>query len=170
MKKTLILRLFVSLALTGLLLAAAFPAGPLAAEKDAGAGAVLDAAETVFQNMQKRDYPALWTGLSAKTRQSIVASVQKAESKSGRNHSEAEVRKDFETGGPLAREYWDAYLVQFDPKTVLDESRWTMGEIKKDRAEIILRYKKSEHDAVLQLFREGGAWRLGLDETFSTRQ
>lgn len=168
MKKTLILRLFVPLAV--LLLVVVFPAGPRAAEKGADTGAVLDAAESVFQNMQKRDYPALWAGLSAKTRQSIVASVQKAEKKSGRNHAEAEVRTDFETGGRLSREYWDAYLVQFDPKTVLEESRWTMGEIKKGRVEIAIRYRKSEHDAILQLFREGGAWKLGLDETFSTRQ
>jgi len=42
--------------------------------------------------------------------------------------------------------------------------------VKKDRAEIVLRYRKSDHDAILKLFFEAGAWRVGLDETFSTRQ
>ena len=168
MKRTLSLDSILLFA--ALLAVLVFPAGSQAAEKGADPGEVLDAAESVFRNMQKRDYPALWGGLSAKTRQSIVASVQKAESKAGRDHAEAEVRTDLETGGRLSREFWDAYLVQFNPGTVLEESRWTMGEIKKDRAEIAIRYKKSEHDAILKLFREGGAWKVGLDETFSTRQ
>jgi uncharacterized protein involved in type VI secretion and phage assembly len=45
-----------------------------------------------------------------------------------------------------------------------------MGPVQKNRAEIILRYQKSDHDALLKLFREEGLWKVGLDETFSTRQ
>jgi len=107
---------------------------------------------------------------SAETRRNVVKSVGKALGKAGRDDTEEQIRTDFEKGGEIAREYWGAYLSQFDPTMVLKESRWTMGEIKKDRAEIAIRYKKSEHDAILKMFREGGAWKVGLDETFSTRQ
>jgi hypothetical protein len=69
-----------------------------------------------------------------------------------------------------AKGYWSGYLSSFDPKTVLEQSAWKMGEIKKDRAEIILRYRKSSNDAILKMYREEGSWKVGLDETFSTRQ
>jgi len=148
----------------------AFPLALPAADTNADIGNILTAAESVFQNMEKRDYPALWNGLSAETRRSIIKSVGKALGKAGRDVAEERIQADFEQGGEIAREYWGAYLTQFDPKTVLEESKWTMGEIKKDKAEILLRYRKSEYDAILKLFREEGAWKVGLDETFSTRQ
>jgi len=45
-----------------------------------------------------------------------------------------------------------------------------MGPVRNDRAEIVLRHKKSEHDARIQMFREEGVWKIGLKETFSTRE
>ena len=120
--------------------------------------------------MQRGQYTTLWQGLTAGTQRTIVRDVRKALDKEGKAQSEADVRRDMETGGELAREYWSGYLSNFNPKTVLEESRWRMGEIKKDRAEIILRYRKSENDAILKMFREGGVWKVGLDETFSTRK
>jgi hypothetical protein len=158
------------LVVAALLAALAFPPASRAADKAGDSGAILDAAESVFRGMAKRDYPAIWAGLSARTRQSIVRAVGKAEEKAGRKGDEDPIRADFEKGGETARAYWEAYLAQFDPKTVLEESKWTMGAVKKDRAEIVLRYRKSDHDAILKLFFEAGAWRVGLDETFSTRQ
>ncbi len=148
----------------------AVPAVLRAADTGADIDDILTAAESAFQNMAKRDYAALWGGLTAETRRNIVKSVVKALGKAGRDDTEEQIRTDFEKEGEIAREYWGAYLSQFDPAMVLEESRWTMGEIKKDRAEIAIRYKKSEHDAILKMFREGGAWKVGLDETFSTRQ
>jgi len=131
---------------------------------------ILNAAESVFLNMEKRDFPALWRGLTAETQRAIVRNVHKAVVKEGKTFSEEEVRADIEKGGRLALDYWEGYLSRFDPKTVLEESRWTFGEFKKDRAEIILRHKKSDYDAHLKMFREGGLWKVGLDETFSVRQ
>lgn len=148
----------------------AFPAVVAAAEDQKETAEILDAAEAVFQNMVKRDYPALWRGLTAETQRNIIRNVQKAEGKVGREHTEEQLRSAFRNGETLAREYWEAYLTQFDPKTVLNESRWSMGPVIKNRTEIILRHHKSDYDARLKMFREEGLWRVGLDETFSTRQ
>jgi hypothetical protein len=152
-----------------LLVCLIFPGAPAAAA-DADHAEILAAAESIFQHMEKRNYPALWEGLSEATRRSIARSVGKAIARAGGEAAEEGIRADFATGGPIARQYWEAYLAQFDPRTVLEESRWSMGAVKRDRAEIVLRYRKSRHDTILKLVREGGAWHVGLDETFSTRQ
>jgi hypothetical protein len=131
---------------------------------------VLSAAEAVFQNMSQAAYPALWAGLSSKSRQSIIKNVRKALGKGGLDYADERIGADFAAGGELARDYWTNYVLQFEPRLILEESKWTMGELKKDTAEIIIRYKKSDRNAVLKMFREEGAWKVGLEETFSTRK
>lgn len=131
---------------------------------------ILNAAESVFQNMSKASYPALWAGLTAESRKSVIRNVRKALGKTGLDYAEERIRVDFERGEELARGYWTGYLSQFDTKTVLEESKWSMGEVKKDKAEIVIRYKKSGQDAILKMFREGGVWKVGLHETFSARE
>jgi hypothetical protein len=130
---------------------------------------ILTAAESVFLNMSQAAYPALWTGLSTQSRKSIIRNVRKALNKAGLDYSEDRISADFEKGGEIAGGYWKGYLSEFDPKTVLEGSKWSMGEVRKDRAEIIIRYKKSQHDAILQMFREEGVWKAGLSESFATR-
>ncbi len=132
--------------------------------------AILEAAESVFQNMARGDYSALWEGLSARTQRAIAGSVFKALAKEGNPATEKTVSEELAKGGQIAREYWGGYLSQFDPKTVLEESRWSMGEVVKDRAIILLRYRKSENDAKLLLFFERGGWKVGLHESFHTRE
>jgi hypothetical protein len=147
-----------------------FPALARSAADPKETADILNAAESVFQSMEKRNFPALWRGLTADTQRTIIRSVSKASVKAGMNFGEKEIRDDFEKGGGMARDYWGGYLSEFDPKTILEESRWTMGEVKKERAIIVLRYRKSDRDALVKMFREGGLWKVGLDETFSTRQ
>ncbi len=139
-------------------------------EQDKDIDDILRAAESVFQNMSTAAYPALWSGLSVQSRKNITQNVQKALIKAGLDYTIERICADFEQGGELARAYWTDYVLQFDPKLVLEESKWGMGAIKKDRAEIIIRYKKSDQDAILQMFREDGVWKTGLEETFSTRR
>ena len=55
------------------------------------------------------------------------------------------------------------------PDIVLNESKWEIGKVGSDEAEIVLQYKKSEKPAVLKLFKEDNAWKLGLDESFGAR-
>lgn len=148
----------------------AYPAITPAAEDPKETAEILDAAEAMFKNMAARDFPALWRGLTAETQRNIVRNVGKAEGKIGNEYTDEQIRNAFQNGEALAREYWKAYLTWFDPKTVLNESQWTMGKVNKHRAEIILRHHKSDHDALLKMYREEGRWKVGLDETFSARQ
>ncbi|GAB4235945.1 MAG: hypothetical protein OHK0028_12670 [Deltaproteobacteria bacterium] len=79
------------------------------------------------------------------------------------------VRNDFLAGGPIARDYWDAFLRRFDPDEPLEHSRWEMGPLKKDRAEVLLTRHGADHPARLMMYRENGAWKAGLVETFWSR-
>lgn len=132
---------------------------------------IFAAAESFFNNMRKSDYPSIWSGLTVESRARIVRNVHKEMRKAGiGEYTDERIRNDFETNGEISNAYWRGYLVQFDPKTILEESRWTMGQVKKDRAEIIIRYRKSQHDAILKMYLQEGLWKVGLEETFYTRR
>jgi len=131
---------------------------------------ILGAAESVFKSMKARDYPAIWQGLTMETRNEIVASVRKAEKKTGQEYTAEQIAQDFATGGPQAKAYWEAYLNVFNPDMVLEDCKWSMGPIEKNVAAVIVQHKKSDKPAILILKKEGGAWRLGLDETFGARK
>lgn len=133
------------------------------------AEAILTAAEGVFKAMKEKDYRGLWQGLTAKTRDEIVASVIKEAKKREQalNAGEDDLKRDFAEGGTNAQDYWNAYTSVFNPDMVLRESRWSLAEVKKDRAVVSILYRKAEHPALLQLKKEDGAWRVGLEETFS---
>jgi hypothetical protein len=151
--------------------------------------AILARAESLFQSMKNRDYPAIFAALSAKSRETIVAetasalaaavrktpggkptddNAQVAAEKNPAPGPEA-VRRDFVAGGPIAREYWDAFLRRFDPDAALEHSRWQIGSVGKDRAEILLTHHGADRPATLKMFREDGGWKAGLVETFWSR-
>jgi hypothetical protein len=69
----------------------------------------------------------------------------------------------------LAKAHWNSYLNAFDPDSVLEQSKWGMGAIKKDKAEINILYKESAKPAVLILYMEGNLWKVGLEEAFGPR-
>jgi hypothetical protein len=161
-------------------------------EDDPAVPAILDRAESLFQSMKVRDYPAIFAALSAKSRETIVAetasalaaaAIQAPPGKtSGADTSSAPattakipvpgieaVRNDFVAGGPIARDYWDAFLRRFDPDAALEHSRWEIGSARKDRAEILLTHHGADRPAVLKMFIEGGGWKVGLVETFWSR-
>jgi hypothetical protein len=69
----------------------------------------------------------------------------------------------------LAKAYWNSYLNAFDPDRVLEQSKWDIGAMKKDKAEINILYKKSAKPAVLLIYMEGNVWEVGLEETFGSR-
>jgi hypothetical protein len=152
--------------------------------------AILDRAESFFQSMKVRDYPAIFAALSAKSRETIVAettaafaaaaakqapqgkptsdNAAPAPAKASPPEPEA-VRSDFVAGGPIARDYWDAFLRRFDPDAALEHSRWEIGSVGKDRAEILLTHHGADHPATLKMFLEDGGWKVGLVETFWSR-
>ena len=169
-----------------LILSLCLPVSAASPEDHPAVPAILDRAESLFQSMKSRDYPAIFAALSAKSRETIVAetssamAVAAAQAPPGKPSSadttpalpkdpapgpEA-VRRDFVAGGPIARDYWDAFLRRFDPNLALEHSRWEIGSVEKDRAEILLTHHGADHPATLKMFREDGGWKVGLAETF----
>jgi len=139
--------------------------------------AILARAESLFQSMKSRDYPAIFAALSAKSRETIVAETSSALATDAKQAPPAKasppdpeaVRRDFVAGGPIAREYWDAFLRRFDPDAALEHSRWEIGSVGKDRAEVLLTHHGADHPARLKMFLEDGGWKTGLVETFWSR-
>jgi len=165
------------------------PASAASPEDDPAVPAILDRAESLFQAMKVRDYPAIFAALSAKSQGTIVtetasafaaaakqappgkatsADNASAPAKASPPDPEA-VRSDFVAGGQIAQNYWDAFLRRFDPDAALEHSRWEIGSVGKDRAEILLTYRGADHPATLKMFREDGGWKVGLVETFWSR-
>ena len=165
------------------------PAWAASPQDDPAVPAILDRAESLFRSMKVRDYPAIFAALSAKSRETIVAETTSALAAAGTQvrpegptavdpptapaenppYGPEAVRSDFVAGGPIARDYWDAFLRRFDPDAALEHSRWEIGSVKKDRAEILLTHHGADHPATLKMFREDGNWTVGLVETFWSR-
>lgn len=166
------------------------PARAASLEGHPAVPAILARAESLFQSMKVRDYPAIFAALSAKSRETIVAETSSALAAAAKQAPPLEpaaadtpsralarkeaprpetVRSDFAAGGPIARDYWDAFLRRFDPDAALEHSRWEIGSIGKDRAEILLTHHGADHPATLKMFREDGVWKTGLVETFWSR-
>jgi len=172
-----------------LVLLPCLPAQAASPEDHPAVPAILASAESLFQSMKSRDYPAIFAALSAKSRETIVAETSSALAAAARQAPRGEpaaadtpsaaaknpppgpeaVRGDFVAGGPIAREYWDAFLRHFDPDAALEHSRWEIASVGKDRAEILLTYHGADHPATLKMFREDGGWKAGLVETFWSR-
>ena len=129
----------------------------------------LASAETLFKAMRAKQYPEIWQGLTGKTKISILNAVFRELKKAGTELTREKIASDFESGGAVSRAYWDGYLLVFNPELVLEQSRWTLGPLRKDRAEINILYRKSDKPATLQLFKESNQWKVGLNETFGTR-
>jgi len=128
---------------------------------------ILAAAESLFQSMKDRDHAATWAVLSSESRETIVSETVEAIRKAGDPPvSRERVRDDFAACGTLCRNYWEGFLRRFDPDDALERSRWEMGAVEKDRAEVLITHKGSDRPAVLRMFREGGSWKAGLVETF----
>jgi hypothetical protein len=139
-----------------------------AGNNDSEIDQILSSAESLFKAMKEKNYPKIWTFLSVKSKNIIIDDVYKAVNKKGTNYKKEDIYKDFAAGGLLAASYWRNYLENFNPDIVLEESTWDMGKIEKDKAEIIIRYKKSEGPAMLKMFKEEGKWMVGLEETFKS--
>lgn len=131
---------------------------------------ILSAAENVFVQMKNKNYVAIWEGLSNKTKEIIVNDVHKTAKKMKIEIAKDELMKDFSTNGPNAKAYWDSYLNVFDPVMALEQCKWYMGKVKSDTAEIYVLKKDSERPALLKLYKENGAWKLGLEESFGARK
>ena len=164
------IRLFVLLLIYSLVLSAAALHGCRArptVPDEPTVGKILATAESTFVAMKERDYVGTWASLSAHTRNTIVDDTIKAIARGGTGPALREgIERDFREGGPVAKSYWDGILRGFDPDKALKDSRWEMGEVAGDEATVYITYKKAEKPAVILLFKEDGAWKTGLVESF----
>lgn len=131
---------------------------------------VLDSAEQFFLSLKNRNLELVWHLLTIKSRETIISDVYKASRKMGGEITREEIGKDFENGGVVSSNYWNAFLNTFDPDMILEESRWEIGPVKDNKAEVVITHRKSRDPAILRVFREDNIWRVGLVETFWTRK
>lgn len=130
---------------------------------------ILDSADAFFKALNRKDYQSVWAGISGHSKKSIVKETSQAIQKAtGEEISAERMENDFSSGGPISSAYWKGFLSSFDPVTVLEKSVWEMGEVKAERADIIIKYRKASQPVVLRMFKEGGSWKVGFVETFQT--
>ena len=105
--------------------------------------------------------------LSAKSRGVIVDDIRKG---TNGQYTMEQINTDLKANGMIAGSYWKGILQSFDPATILEESKWEVGFVREERAELLITHRKSKHPVCLQMIKEGGTWKVGLVETFWTRK
>jgi hypothetical protein len=141
-----------------------------AREVDDETSSVLLSAESFFQSMQRKDYARNWEFLTQKSKDTIVQDTVKAIKTDTKKNSEEYINNDFMHGGALSQAYWNAFMKNFDPNMILEQSKWEIEPVKSDKAEIKILYKKASNPAILMMFKEQGIWKTGLVESFWTRK
>jgi hypothetical protein len=137
---------------------------------------LLTPAESFFKNLKDKNFTKTWPLLTKKSQDTIANDVfkeiikNKSSQRTAEDFSKEQIAADFKAAGPLSTAYWNNFLVYFNPDFVLSQSKWEIGTIKKNYAEIFIKYKKSDNPAILQMFNENGGWKVGLVETFWTRK
>jgi hypothetical protein len=138
---------------------------------DGNIDGALNSAESLFRVMKEKNYQKIWFYLTRKSKDTVVNDVYKAEGNRARTDlTKEDIAIDFNNGGPLSRSYWNSFLDNFNPDTVLVQSKWDIGKFEKERGEIVIRYRKSEGPTILEMHNEKGVWKVGLVETFWARK
>ncbi|MGC8650706.1 MAG: hypothetical protein ACP5S8_07055 [Hydrogenobaculum sp.] len=128
---------------------------------------VLDTATKLFKAMERKHLKKIWQLISKKSKKDIVELVYKTMLKNNvKTYTKEDIEKDFENGGPIAKAFWDGYLKNFDPKKVLDESRWEKVKFDDNKAKIKIKYKKGKLPFYLKMYKEDNDWKVGLVESF----
>ncbi len=131
---------------------------------------ILESAETFFKVLRSEDFAGTWSLLTSRSKDRIVNDICDEMRSSAGDCRRVEINDDLRTGGAISSSYWEAFLSNFDPGMVLEQSRWEIGYIQPERAEVVLTYKRSSNPAYLQMFKEGADWKVGLVETFWARK
>jgi hypothetical protein len=127
---------------------------------------VLTAADAFFVALKEKRFADAWESITAKSRDTIINEVYKEINKTKTKIGKDLVTDDFNKNGELSRIYWNSFLKNFDPDIILEQSTWSIGKIKGDTAMIVLKYKESEYNSELKLYKENGKWHFGLVESF----
>lgn len=127
---------------------------------------ILDSAEVFFKSLVDKKFETAWQCLTQKSQEIIVKDVYTASKNMGVTYPFDQIKADFAVNGFISRSYWNGFLKNFNPSIVLDECVWEKVLHKKDYAEIVIRYKKSENPFNLKMYKENNTWKVGLTETF----
>ncbi|MHB8108678.1 MAG: hypothetical protein ACYDHW_01445 [Syntrophorhabdaceae bacterium] len=128
---------------------------------------ILKSTERFFQVLSEGKYRETWSLLSSKSKDVITEDIYKG---SNAQYSREQIRSDLQAGGMIAAGYWKGVLQYFDPKTILEDSKWEAGSITAREAELLITNKKASHPARLKTYYESGEWRVGLVESFWGRK
>lgn len=139
---------------------------PVSAQ-DANLDKILGTAERFFQVLQAKQFSQTWALLSSRSKDVIVDDLYKG---SNAQYSPEQIRSDMQAGGMIAAGYWKGVLQTFDPKIILENSKWEAGQIGAKEAELLITGKKASQPARLKMYYEGGGWKVGLVESFWTRK
>jgi choline kinase len=131
---------------------------------------ILNTAEGFFIALKEKRFADAWELLTVKSKNTIISEVYKDINKTRAKIGKGVVREEFDKKGDLFLIYWNAFVKDFDPSTVLEQSVWNLGEIKDNKAIIILQYKRSDYPAELKIYKEDGKWQFGLVESFWARK
>lgn len=131
---------------------------------------ILSATENLFIYLKNQQYVAVWNSISAESKQIIVDDVFKESRKAGIEYKKQDLLNDFNSGGIMARAYWDSFRQEFDSNIALEQCSWQMGKIEKNYAEVILKNKQTSRPATLKIYREDHTWKVGLKESFRARK
>ncbi|MBF0327591.1 MAG: hypothetical protein HQL10_00360 [Nitrospirae bacterium] len=121
---------------------------------------------------ESKNYIEIWNFLTTESKETILKDVYKEEKKAGfrKDFTLKYVEDNFSECKELCVTYWYNFLTAFDPEMVLSQSKWEIGFVRSDKAEIIVTYKTAQQPAKLKMFKENGAWKFGLVETFWVRR
>ncbi|MCL4490447.1 MAG: hypothetical protein M1510_00870 [Nitrospirae bacterium] len=131
---------------------------------------ILGRTEGFFIALKEKRFADAWELLTVKSRDTVIDEVYRDINKTKAKIGKEVIREEFDKKGDLFLIYWNAFVKDFDPATVLEQSVWNMGKIKENKAIIILQYKKTEYPAELKIYKENGKWQFGLVESFWTRK
>ena len=130
---------------------------------------VLDAAEKFFTKMNSKKYSYLWKNITEKSQKRIVNDLFDALKSEDGDYSKEKIKSDMEICGDICVSYWEGYLENFDPDSVLEDSEWSIGKFSRDKLTINLLHKKSDRPAFLYMYNINGKWKVGLVESFWLR-
>jgi len=128
---------------------------------------ILGPAEEFFISLKDRKYQTAWVLLSEKSHRTIINDIYRNSRDQGIEIKKEDIEKDFNSNGMIFNNYWNAFMVNFDPDVVLNKRVWEFEKIESDHAVILLKKKAVTK---LQMYKENNQWRVGLVETFWTRK
>ncbi len=141
--------------------------GTSRAEENSGTiDLILSSAENFFVSLSDGEYETSWDLLSEESRERIIDDVYRSSLKMNKKTTKDDISNKFVKRGVFFKTYWNSFRSTFDTAMVLEHSRWNMGYIEKEKAEIIISYRKSDQPARLKMLRENNKWKVGIAETF----